>query len=513
MQKKESSFFLKKIFSISFVSLISRIFGLLREIVITFLLGASIYSDAFYLAYAIPNLFRRFTAEGAMLTTFIPVFTKLHQEQGAAKAKKFAKNIFWSLFLLLSIFCILFILFSPWIIANIFARGFQGLALEQSIFLNRLLFSYILLISLSAIYQSILNFHNIFFPSAFSPILLNIAIIFCGLVFGKSVEKATLGLSVGVILGGLAQFIYSHFAVVKLKYSIWGQITIFDKEVRQTFKKMLGGLFSAGIYQINIIIGYIIASQLYAGSITSLTLSNRLIEFTLGILIVSITTILLPQLTKFIVSGKIDLAKAKLRESLLLGSFISFPATVGLILTGESIIRILFLRGEFDENSVHLTSQALMFHSVGLFFIAWNRIFTANLHSSQHFKKPAYLAFFAMLVNAVLCWQGVEFFGHAAIALANSLSQVFLLLLHLFTIPKKMKPLWNSQFFSQFIRQILANVILLIMICFWIDKLSQNLYLQFLSLFFIALLTYFCACYLLKVRELKNILLLFKNKK
>lgn len=507
-------FFLKKVFGISLVTLISRIFGLLREIAVTTLLGTSLYSDAFYLAYAIPNLFRRFSAEGAVLTTFIPVFTQLHQEQGSKKAKKFSKDFFWSLALILGIFCIIFISFSPWLISNIFARGFEGLVLEESIFLTRLMFVYILLISLTAIYQSILNYHLIFFPSAFNPILLNIAMIVGGFSLGSSMDKAALGFSIGVVLGGLLQFLYSYFAINKLSYYFLPSKTkLFSPQVRKTFQKMLGGFFSAGIYQINIIIGYTIASGLAVGSITSLTISNRLIEFTLGVLIVSITTVLLPQLSKLVIEKKFKIAKEKLQEALLLSSFVTIPASIGLILTGEYIIRILFLRGEFNEHSLMLTYQALVFHALGLLFIAWNRILTANLHSFQFFQRPACFAFFAMLVNGFFCWQGVQFFSHAAIALASSVSQAFLLVLNLFFIPKKLGALWNKGFFIQFIKLLFANIVLLFVIYFFQKVFStENLYWNFFLLFFISILTYFIICSLLKVRELKGILLIFKRK-
>jgi putative peptidoglycan lipid II flippase len=510
MKNTEKTFFLKKVFSIGIITFVSRVFGLLREMVITALLGTSLYSDAFYLAYAIPNLFRRFSAEGAMLSTFIPVFTKLHQTD-QNYAKKFSANFFWSLALLLTVFCLVFLFFTPQLLSNVFARGFQGATLEQSIFFTRIMFFYILLISLTAVYQSILNYHSLFFPSAFSPVLLNIVIIIGGLVIGRKTENAALGLSIGVLLGGLTQLLYSHFSAYKLQYPFFRKITLFDKEVRRAFRKMLGGIFSAGIYQLNIIIGYSIASSLYTGSIASLTISNRLIEFSLGILIVSITTVLLPQLAKLVAAKKISLAKEKLQEALLFSSFITLPATIGLLLTGEYIIRILFFRGNFGEHSVELTNQALLFHTAGLFFIAWNRILTSNLHSFQLFQKPAIIAFFAMLLNVFLCLQTVQVLGHAAIALASSASQAFMLILHLFVIPKELKNIFSKQFLSQFFRQILASLLLFFVIYFLQNKLFENLYLKFFSLLLISVLTYFAICYLLKIRELKNIFLILKK--
>ena len=504
--------FLKRFFSLSSITFISRITGLIREMVITTLLGTSFYSDVFYLAYSIPNLFRRFSAEGAMLTTFIPVFTKIQNEKKEEKSKQFVRNFFWSFFLLLSLFYALFLIFTPELISNIFARGFQGLVLEESVFLTRLMFCYIVLISLTAIYQGILNYHSIFFPSAFSPILLNILIVLGGFWFGVTQKEAALGLSIGVILGGLAQLFYSQYFVHRLGYFFWKKVKLFDTETRKVFQKMGGGLMSAGVYQLNIIIGYTIASQLYTGSIASLTISNRLVEFTLGIFVVSITTILLPELVKLITDKKYTLATKKMQEALLLSSWITLPATIGIVICGEYIIRILFVRGSFDEYSLQLTLQALFFHSLGIFFIGWNRILTSTFHSFQQFKKPAYLAFITMVFNAFLCWYLARKIGHQAIALASSASQVLLLFFNIFFLPKKVRAVWNKSFFWQINKQFLVNICLFVLLYYCNLYLSLPFYWKFLALFLLAVLTYLIICQLFKVRQLQNILYLWSKK-
>ena len=513
-QQNNQSPLLKKVLGIGAITFLSRIFGLVREIVITSLLGTTLYSDAFYLAYAVPNLFRRFTAEGAMLTTFIPNFTKIYKEKGTVRAKEFARNFFWTLFFLLLLFCVLFILAAPWIISNLLASGFEGLVLEQSIFLTRLMFFYILLISLTAIYQGILNYHSIFIPSAFSPVLLNIAIIVLGLSLGSSIQQAALGLALGVLIGGIAQLFFSHIFIHKQGYKLWGRFTFKDETVGDVFRKMLPGFFSAGIYQINIVISYFIASSLYTGAITSLTLSNRLLELVLGVLVVSITTVLLPQLSSLIARQNFTQAQKKLKTALLLTSFLTLPVTIGLIFTGKDIIQILFLRGEFNQNSLELTFKALLFHAPGLFFISWNRILTASMHSMQLFKRTAYLAFCAMLLNAALCWYAAPILGHSGIALASSVSQIFLFVLNLFYLPKKLRYIFRLDFLYRFLKQLLPLALLILVLyqlSFW---QTSNVYFHFSASFVISCLTYFASCYLLRVKELnefKNILFLKRN--
>ena len=277
---------------------------------------------------------------------------------------------------------------------------------------------------------------------------------------------------------------------------------------------MLPGFFSAGIYQINIIISYFIASSLYTGAITSLTLSNRILELILGVLVVSITTVLLPQLASLIARQNFAQAQKKLKNALLLTSFLTLPVTVGLIFTGKDIIQILFLRGEFNQNSLELTYQALLFHAPGLFFISWNRILTASMHSMQFFKRTAYLAFCAMLLNAVLCWYAASIMGHSGIALASSVSQAFLFVLNLFYLPKKLKSAFHLDFLLDFLRQLLPLALLILVLyqlSFW---QTTNVYLHFIASLLISCLTYFASCYLLKVKELnefKDILFLGKK--
>ena len=505
---------LLKIFSISLVTGFSRIFGLFREVTITALLGTTIYSDAFYLAYAVPNLFRRFTAEGAMLSAFIPKFTRFHKDNNELQIKEFVKNFFWSLFFILAIFCLFFILAAPWLISNFFAVGFKGLVLEQSIFLTRLMFIYILFISLTAFYQGILNFHSIFIPSAFSPVLLNIFIITCGIVLGRSIEKSALGLSIGVVLGGIAQFLFSHFFIWKLKYNIFEKFNLLDKEVKKTLILMVPGFFSAGIYQINILISYLISSSLYTGAVTSLTLSNRLIELFLGVIVISTTTVLLPQLSNLITKNKIKSANKKLREALLLTSFLALPASVGLIFTGRDIIQILFLRGEFNQNSVDLTFHALFFHAFGLLFIGWNRIFTSSMHSMEFFKLTAYLALLAMLTNAACAWYAASILGHSGIALANSLSQFILFLLNILFLPKLLKASFKIDFLLPFLKHLLASCFVVLAILLVNYLKIEQLYIRFFITILFSILTYSIACYFLKIKEMQDcyLLLFSKNK-
>src|SRR3989339_694290 len=197
--------FLTKVSQVSGITFLSRIRGLLREMTSAHFLGTSFYADAFALAFSLPNLFRRLTAEGAMTNALIPVFCELDETQGRSRALEFAKNFFWLSTLLLVAFCALFILFADFMVAEVFARGFTGEALSATVLLTRVMFGYILLISLAAVVQGVLNGIGVFWVSSFTPLLLNLAMIGSAYLLSPYFANPALPFALGVMLGGALQ--------------------------------------------------------------------------------------------------------------------------------------------------------------------------------------------------------------------------------------------------------------------------------------------------------------------
>lgn len=420
--RKSTAF--KSIGLVSLITLCSRVLGLVREMVKAALLGTSYYSDAFTLAFTFPNLFRRLTAEGAMTSAFIPIFTELVNKEGERRAMTFARNFFWLFTLVLILFSLLFILFAPWLVQTVFAVGFDGEPLTLTILLTRYMFFYIVFISLAAVLQGILNAFEVFWISSLTPVLLNISIISCALVFAPRLSNPTYGFAAGVMLGGAIQLLVQLPGARRLGLRLFSGFSLSDPWIRKALTLMLPTLFGTGIYQINIIISNLIASTLNEGAISSLTFSNRLLELIIGIFVVSITTVYLPRFATLFSEQRLEELGADLQEIIGLTAFITLPATVGILIIGDQIVTLLFARGEFDTHSISLTAGALRYHILGLTFIAWNRILLTFFQAGRWLSQTVKIAMVVLIVNTVSALVLSRTTGHLGIAGANTISQL-----------------------------------------------------------------------------------------
>jgi len=414
---------------VSLITLCSRILGLAREMVKAALLGTSYFSDAFSLAFAIPNLFRRLTAEGAMTSAFIPIFTEIRSLEGEKQAFDFARNFFWLLSAILTLFSLAFILAAPWLVRVIFAAGLDGEPLTLTVFLTQFMFFYIVLISLAAILQGVLNTAGVFWISALTPVLLNISIIGGALLLAPRLSNPTYGFAAGVILGGTLQLLVQVPGARKLGLHLLAGFNPFDPGIRKALTLFLPTLFGTGIYQLNLIISNIIASSLDEGAISSLNFSNRLLELIIGIFVVSMTTVFLPRFASLFNEQRMAELTSDLRELLELVTFITLPATMGILMIAEETVTLLFARGEFGAESIALTSGALRFHILGLTFIAWNRILLTFFQAGRWLRQTVVAAGIVLGVNTAAALVFAKTAGHIGIAGANSLSQLIQTLL------------------------------------------------------------------------------------
>ena len=414
----------KSIGAIGLITLLSRVLGLAREIVRASLLGTSFYSDAFTLAFSLPNLFRRLTAEGVMTNAFIPVFCEAHQKEGRLRALDCARNFFWLSTMLLAALTLLFVLAAPWLVEYLFAPGFFGETLRLTVFLTRLMFAYIILISLAAVCQGVLNSFAVFWVSSFTPVLLNICIIGCALLFAPRLQNPTIGFAIGVLLGGSLQLAFQLPFLYRCGFRLRGPLRFRDPYLRQTGKLLLPTIFGVGIYQINIIVSTLIATTLQEGSLSSLNFSNRLLELVLGIFAVSIATVMLPEISRLVVAGKLDRVRTDLQHAVRIALFVTLPVTMGTLVLAEELVSALFMRGRFDAGSVSMTAGALRCHILGLAFIACNRILLTGYQAAQYLKRTVQISAAVMIVNLLLAFATSRYIGHLGIALANTLSQV-----------------------------------------------------------------------------------------
>ncbi len=407
------------------MTLLSRVLGLVREQVRGIYLGTGAASDAFGLAATIPNLLRRLFAEGAMTAAFIPVFTEYLKQGDEEETRRFLSRFVTLLTFAVVLMTLVGILLTPWLIDTFFASEFHNVPgkVALTVALTELMWPYLVFVTIASVIQAILNAHHIFGPSAFTPVLLNLAIILSTIAFANALSDPAYALVIGFVIGGVLQLLFQVPYLYKHTPIRWGiDFHWRDKGVLRVLRIMGPGVFAAGIYQINVFISQLIASGLEGGSIASLQFSVRLQELVLGLFVVSVAQVILPRLSEHTAEGDDEGVKDTLSYSTRLIAFVTLPSTLGLILIGGPIIRLLFESGEFDAESTAMTAFALQFHAVGLWFIGQARIYQQVFFAYKDLKTPTIVAAVVAAVNIVLCVILSGPLRHGGVALAGSVA-------------------------------------------------------------------------------------------
>jgi len=423
-QQKARKGLLKAAMSMSVITMVSRVLGLIREQVRAHYLGTSMGSDAFGIAFQIPNLLRRLLAEGAMSAGFIPVLSEYRAKEGDEKALSFARN-FFNLSLLLMVVVSALGALGAGVIVSVFAwLGGEPIApeaLELTTDLTRWMFPYIALVSWAAIAQGILNTFKIFWVSATTAVLLNIAIIGAALILASGMDQPAFAFAIGVLIGGVFQFGFQIPFVYKLGFR-WRPDFRMSAGVKRVLVLLVPTIFGAGVYQVNVLVSQAIAWGVGDGAVSSLQYSSRLLELTLGVFAVALSTVILPALATHVAKEETQEVKDTIGFSIRLTCFVCFPVTAGLWLMRHETISLLFERGTFDTQSTSMTAFALNFHIVGLTFIALTRIFVPVFYAYKDTWRPLWAAVVSMVVNIAACYLLTPYLDQGGIALANTLS-------------------------------------------------------------------------------------------
>ena len=449
---------IKSTSTFSFYVLISRILGYLRDVLIAIYLGSGPIADAFFIAFRIPNTFRRLFSEGTFNAAFVPSYSS-EVVKGKKKAHKFANNVF-NLLLIGLLFLILVIeIFMPTFVFLI-APGFSENSekLELTILLTRITFPFLLFVSLSSFFGAILNSYNKFAAASAAPIILNILLIFT-LLFGNYLNDELVNyLSYVVTISGIIQFIFLVYFTRKFylpKISLSFKI---DKKIKIFFKKLLPSIFSSGVTQINILVGTIIAS-FQASAVSYLYYADRIYQINLAIAGIAIGTVLLPNLSKYIEQNKFNKVEFIQNKSLELSLFLSLPATAALLISSEEITSALFGYGSFDILSVKNSANALFYFALGLPAFALIKVFSSFLFARHNTKIPFYFSFFSVVINIFISLYFFNKIGFIIIPIATTISSWFnSLLLFVYLISKKYF-LFKRYFFSSFIKIIITTFI------------------------------------------------------
>ena len=401
----------------SFFTLISRIFGYLRDLVLTSLLGASSAHDVFVVIFRIPNVFRSFFGEGALAQSLVPSIIEAKENLNS-----FLNQVFTLLFVTLLSFVTIAELFPSFFI-SIFAPGFYedpDKYQSASDFL-RLVFPYILLISFTAFFGAIQNSKKIFQIVAATPIIFNITLI-CFALFSNEFNLHILGIA--ILIAGLIQLGINFIVVVYFNY--FPKIVLnFDKEIlRSFFNKLIPAFFAAGIYQLNVLVDTIFASFLITGSPTWLYLSERLIQFPLGLFGVAVALVALPNITELFLEKKMEELTYQCRKLLKVLFFLGLFCVLGAFLFGELAIKLLFLRGEFTSFDVGMTFLALQGYAFSMLFILPQKFFNSIFFAISKANMVVVTGLVSLISNIIFNYYFIYQldYGHFGLALATSIS-------------------------------------------------------------------------------------------
>lgn len=414
------------------LTMVSRVLGFVRDILIARALGSGAVADAFFVAFRFPNLFRRLFGEGAFNAAFVPLFAKRLEGEGEASAKEFAEQAMAGLLLVLVLLSALAMLAMPWLMA-VLAPGFISDTdkYELAVRLTQIAFPYLTCMSLVALLSGVLNSMHRYWAAAAAPILLNvvlIAAIALAIVLGyASKPQSGYILAAGVFVAGFVQLAMLWVAVKRAGLDLRIVRPRYTDGVRRLVQLGIPGLISGGITQINIVVGTIIASM-QAGAVSYLYYADRLYQLPLGIVGVAIGVVLLPDLARRLRAGDHAAAMDSQNRSLEFALLLTLPAAVALLLAAEPIIRVLFERGAFLPADTPKTAYALMAFAVGLPAFVLIKVFQPAFFAREDTRTPMYYAGVNMVVNVVgsialfFLFRHLGLMPHVGIALATTLA-------------------------------------------------------------------------------------------
>ena len=422
---------LKSVFSFSSMTLISRVAGLARDIIFARFFGAGLATDAFFVAFKIPNFMRRLFAEGAFSQGFIPVLSEYKVQKEHDEVMALVSRVMGTLGLILLVLTGLGLFLLPPLFDWVGNGWFTGEEQQKWLLAGDLIrwtFPYIFFISLTALVSGVLNTYQIFALPAFAPVLLNIVLIGATLGFSHQFEQPVTAIAIGVFVAGVVQLVFLLPALYRLRLlatPLWGWA---HEGVNRIAKLMLPAIFGASVVQINLMIDTAIAFLLVSGSVSWLYYSDRLVEFPLGIFGIALSTVLLPGLSKRFASNDTEDFSRLMDWGMRLALLIGIPAATGLFVLSGPLIATLFGYDAFTLHSIQMSSLSLMAYAIGLPAFIFVKVLAPGFFARQDTKTPVKAAVAAMLVNVslnilfVVSLLAIEFDGvHTGLALATSL--------------------------------------------------------------------------------------------
>ncbi len=512
---------------IGLFTLISRILGFVRDMVIAWFFGAGPLTDAFFVAFRLPNLFRRLFGEGSLTISFIPVFSRHISAHGKEAAFQMARSAVRMLSVILAAITLAGIIAAPAIV-SVIAPGFTGTQFSMTVLLTRIMFPYIFFICIVALSMGILNALGHFAAPALAPVILNLSIIASVLFISPMLSEPVVGLAVGVVIGGILQLLLQLPFLVKNGFYFWRKANIYHPGLKSIGRLMLPSVFGAAVYQINILIGTLLASFLAAGSVSYLYYADRLVQFPLGLFAISMSVAILPSLSRQAAARDMKGLNDTFAYAIKLIFFITLPAMTGLIILRRPIVSLLFERGAFDPVSSALTADALLYFSIGLWAFSAVRIVVPTFYALQDTRTPVITGIVSVFANIILCLLLMGPLAHAGLALSASLSSMLNFILLILALNRKIgDPGWKK-IIESVAKSVVCTAIMGICLQAFVffhpaganpaglnhsRAASSGLSLMWMVCAGVAIgiFVYALAAYLLKSRELKDLIVMFKK--
>jgi putative peptidoglycan lipid II flippase len=419
---------------IMIITLASRVLGLVRTALIAYYFGATKYTDAYFSAFKISNFFRQLLGEGALGTVFIPIYNDREREYGAEKSKSLIYSILNLLFIFTTLITILMVVFSDNII-NFIVTGYPE---ETRLIASRLLkimAVYFVFIGLAGMISAILNNFKKFLIPASTSLFFNFAIIISIMVYGK--QYGVTAMAVGVVVGGLLQFLVVLPAFIKIVKNYEFKVDFKDKDLKKIFLLMIPMLFGIFARQINSIVDQFFASHLASGGVSALENATRIYNLPLGVFGISIATVIYPTLSKAVSNNDTETVRKSLQRGLNFLQFLIIPSMGVLIFYARDIIKLVLGHGEFTQNSITITSESLIYYSVGLFFYTAVHLMSRAFYGMKDTKMPVIFSVISITINIILNAVLIDRFQHKGLALATAIASMVNFMLLYITFNKK----------------------------------------------------------------------------
>lgn len=491
------------------ITIFSKVIGFFRDITLSYFYGASNISDAYLMSMTIPVVLFSFIGAGVN-AGFIPMYSKIEKNQGIEEANRFTSNIINALLIVCTILVVLVMIFTANIV-KAFASGFEGETLRLAIMFTRIAVFSIYSIALDYVFIGLLQIKGSFIIPALIGFPMNIITVFSIIL---SYYTNSFVLIIGSTIGLISEMIFLLPSIKKNSYKHRWQLKLQDKNLRVMMYTALPVIIGVSTNEINILVDRTIASQVIVGGISALNYASKINDAIQGIVVLSIVTVLFPKITKMAIDKNYTILKKTVCSAIVGISLLTLPATIGSMIFSNQVIKLLFGRGAFDIQAINLTSTALFFYSIGMNGIGLRQVLSKTFYSLQDTKTPMVNSTIGIAVNIILNIILSRFMGIGGLALATSISAIFISAMMIITLRKKIGPFGMKRTFISLFKILFASLVMGILAKFSFNYLIHMLRddISLAIAFVIGAISYFGIIYFMKIDDVDIIIASIKKK-